>query len=79
MTPRYLRLDDGTIWPSVEQVREYEYLYLWGEPDDAGVANLAAGYIHLVCHPAGTEDAIRKLRAIRRAHRAAMAARRDAP
>jgi hypothetical protein len=77
MTPRFLHLSDGSIWASAQVAEDVIERHHHATPPDYDVSSVAGCYLHLLCHPAGTEAAIRKLRALRRAHRAAMAARRD--
>ena len=68
-----LRLDDGTSWldPHDERLHEAARKAVHHREgltrEEAWLlADAVAGYCHLATHPAGTEAAIRKLRALRR-------------
>jgi hypothetical protein len=64
-----LVLEDGTVWPTLEQAVGVVERHHHSDPPDYDASAIAHAYMHLVAHPAGVEAAIRKLRMLRRAHR----------
>ncbi|MCP4244233.1 MAG: hypothetical protein GY772_27115 [bacterium] len=66
MTTKHWRLEDGTVWPSVEAADGVVWRHHHSDPPDYDASGVAGAYMHLVAHPAGTEAAIRKLRMLRR-------------
>lgn len=68
MTPRH-RLDDGSLWPSAQTAGEASDRLRYGEVPDYDAAAVMDAYWHLLRHPSGTEAAVQKLRALRRAER----------